>query len=173
MTKFHLQDFYFAKWGSWWTSFSNLAYCDGLHSFGSWFFSPYLSYLECFLTWMLIFQPGVTLKHAKEGTESSAFWFALGGKQSYTSKKASQETVRDTHLYTYSFNKGWCLFLLVLPMPVFEVLNEADFSSFFFFGLIICSCSHVGTTGKFQVHFIITFIQAEFSFVFVLFVSNA
>ncbi|KAJ8622707.1 hypothetical protein MRB53_031236 [Persea americana] len=51
-------------------------------------------------------KPGVTLKHAKEGTESSAFWFALGGKQSYTSKKASQETVRDTHLYTYSFNKG-------------------------------------------------------------------
>ncbi|RYR26437.1 hypothetical protein Ahy_B02g060670 [Arachis hypogaea] len=30
-------------------------------------------------------KPGVALKHAKEGTESSAFWFALGGKQSYTS----------------------------------------------------------------------------------------
>nr|XP_029147963.1 villin-2 isoform X4 [Arachis hypogaea] len=30
-------------------------------------------------------KPGVALKHAKEGTGSSAFWFALGGKQSYTS----------------------------------------------------------------------------------------
>ncbi|XP_058108946.1 probable Xaa-Pro aminopeptidase P [Magnolia sinica] len=43
-------------------------------------------------------QPGVTWKHAKEGTESSAFWFALGGKQSYTSKKSAQETVKDPHL---------------------------------------------------------------------------
>ncbi|KAG5252888.1 villin [Salix suchowensis] len=51
-------------------------------------------------------KPGVTLKHAKEGTESSAFWFALGGKQSYTSKKFSPEIVRDPHLFTFSFNKG-------------------------------------------------------------------
>ncbi|KAF5737689.1 villin-3-like isoform X2 [Tripterygium wilfordii] len=51
-------------------------------------------------------KPGVTLKHAKEGTESSAFWFALGGKQSYTSKKISQEIIRDPHLFTYSTNKG-------------------------------------------------------------------
>ncbi|XP_058077482.1 villin-2 [Magnolia sinica] len=51
-------------------------------------------------------KPGVALKHAKEGTESSAFWFALGGKQSYTSKKSAQETVRDPHLYTFSSNKG-------------------------------------------------------------------
>ncbi|KAA8517109.1 hypothetical protein F0562_017402 [Nyssa sinensis] len=51
-------------------------------------------------------KPGVAVKHAKEGTESSAFWFALGGKQSYTSKKVSQETVRDPHLFTFSFNKG-------------------------------------------------------------------
>ncbi|XWS66337.1 hypothetical protein CRYUN_Cryun05aG0191000 [Craigia yunnanensis] len=51
-------------------------------------------------------KPGVALKHAKEGTESSAFWFALGGKQSYTSKKASIETVRDPHLFTFSLNKG-------------------------------------------------------------------
>ncbi|KAK1294310.1 Villin-2 [Acorus calamus] len=51
-------------------------------------------------------KPGVSLKHAKEGTESSAFWFALGGKQSYTSKKVVQEIVRDPHLYTFSFNKG-------------------------------------------------------------------
>ncbi|XWS43130.1 hypothetical protein CRYUN_Cryun16bG0075900 [Craigia yunnanensis] len=51
-------------------------------------------------------KPGVALKHAKEGTESNAFWFALGGKQSYTSKKASFETVRDPHLLTFSLNKG-------------------------------------------------------------------
>ncbi|XP_062117736.1 villin-3 [Humulus lupulus] len=51
-------------------------------------------------------KPGVSLKHAKEGTESSAFWFALGGKQNYTSKKVSTETVRDPHLFTFSFNRG-------------------------------------------------------------------
>ncbi|KAB2046319.1 hypothetical protein ES319_D01G224900v1 [Gossypium barbadense] len=51
-------------------------------------------------------KPGVVLKYAKEGTESNAFWSALGGKQSYTSKKASTETVRDPHLFTFSFNKG-------------------------------------------------------------------
>lgn len=51
-------------------------------------------------------QPGATLKHAKEGTESSAFWSALGGKQSYTSKKVVNEFVRDPHLFTISFNKG-------------------------------------------------------------------
>ncbi|XP_011033340.1 PREDICTED: villin-3-like isoform X1 [Populus euphratica] len=51
-------------------------------------------------------KPGVALKHAKEGAESSAFWSALGGKQSYTSKKFSPETVRDPHLFTFSFNKG-------------------------------------------------------------------
>ncbi|KAL4313160.1 hypothetical protein GQ457_01G013610 [Hibiscus cannabinus] len=51
-------------------------------------------------------KPGVALKHAKEGTESNAFWSALGGKQSYTSKKASTETVRDPHLFTFSLNKG-------------------------------------------------------------------
>ncbi|KAL5995249.1 Caps the barbed end of actin filaments and is able to sever them in a calcium-dependent manner [Asimina triloba] len=43
----------------------------------------------------LLVQPGVALKHAKEGTESSAFWFALGGKQSYMSKKSTQETVSE------------------------------------------------------------------------------
>ncbi|KAL2993142.1 hypothetical protein AAZX31_10G092500 [Glycine max] len=51
-------------------------------------------------------RPGATLKHAKEGTESSAFWSALGGKQSYTSKKVVNEVVRDPHLFTLSFNKG-------------------------------------------------------------------
>ncbi|TYJ46547.1 hypothetical protein E1A91_A02G127400v1 [Gossypium mustelinum] len=51
-------------------------------------------------------KPGVALKHAKEGKESSAFWFALGGKLSYTSKTACTEIVRDPHLFTFSFNKG-------------------------------------------------------------------
>ncbi|KAF8094400.1 hypothetical protein N665_0364s0023 [Sinapis alba] len=51
-------------------------------------------------------KPGVTLKHAKEGTESSTFWFALGGKQNFTSKKVSTETVRDPHLFSFSFNRG-------------------------------------------------------------------
>ncbi|XP_022766662.1 villin-2-like isoform X1 [Durio zibethinus] len=51
-------------------------------------------------------KPGVAVKHAKEGTESNAFWFALGGKQSYTSKKASVETVRDPHLFSFSLNRG-------------------------------------------------------------------
>ncbi|KAK9128758.1 hypothetical protein Syun_017555 [Stephania yunnanensis] len=51
-------------------------------------------------------KPGVALKHAKEGTENSSFWFALGGKQGYTSKKEAQEIVRDAHLYTFSFSRG-------------------------------------------------------------------
>lgn len=51
-------------------------------------------------------KPGATVKFAKEGTENSTFWFALGGKQGYTSKKAGQETVRDPHLFAFSFNKG-------------------------------------------------------------------
>ncbi|KAL1206877.1 Villin-2 [Cardamine amara subsp. amara] len=53
-----------------------------------------------------LLKPGITLKHAKEGTESSTFWFALGGKQNFTSKKASSETVRDPHLFSFSFNRG-------------------------------------------------------------------
>ncbi|KAM5558785.1 hypothetical protein ABKV19_020461 [Rosa sericea] len=51
-------------------------------------------------------KPGVTLKHAKEGTESSTFWSALGGKQNYTSNKVASEISRDPHLFTFSFNKG-------------------------------------------------------------------
>ncbi|KAG7566033.1 Villin/Gelsolin [Arabidopsis suecica] len=51
-------------------------------------------------------KPGITIKHAKEGTESSSFWFALGGKQNFTSKKVSSETVRDPHLFSFSFNRG-------------------------------------------------------------------
>ncbi|VAH85348.1 unnamed protein product [Triticum turgidum subsp. durum] len=52
-------------------------------------------------------KPGVTVKHCKEGTESSAFWFALDGKQSYTSKPIMQDTiVREPHLYAFSIRKG-------------------------------------------------------------------
>ncbi|WCJ33452.1 villin 2 [Euphorbia peplus] len=51
-------------------------------------------------------KPGAALKHNKEGTESSAFWSALGGKQIYTSKKAPPETSRDPHLFSVSFNNG-------------------------------------------------------------------
>jgi len=52
-------------------------------------------------------KPGVTVKHCKEGTESSAFWFALDGKQSYTSKPIPQDTiVREPHLYAFSIRKG-------------------------------------------------------------------
>ncbi|ESQ44334.1 hypothetical protein EUTSA_v10005772mg [Eutrema salsugineum] len=51
-------------------------------------------------------KPGITIKHAKEGTESSSFWFALGGKQNFTSKKVSSETVRDPHLFSFSFKRG-------------------------------------------------------------------
>ncbi|KAE8702548.1 Villin-2 [Hibiscus syriacus] len=52
-------------------------------------------------------KPGVTRKHCKEGAEVSAFWSALGEKESYSStKKEPDETVRDPHLFTVSLNKG-------------------------------------------------------------------
>ncbi|KAM0008068.1 putative villin headpiece, villin/Gelsolin, ADF-H/Gelsolin-like domain superfamily [Helianthus debilis subsp. tardiflorus] len=51
-------------------------------------------------------KPGVNIKFAKEGTENSTFWFALGGKQGYTSKKTAPETSRDPHLFAFSFNRG-------------------------------------------------------------------
>ncbi|CAI0439618.1 unnamed protein product [Linum tenue] len=51
-------------------------------------------------------KPGATLKHAKEGTENSIFWSALGGKQNYTSKKVTPENVREPHLFTVSLNKA-------------------------------------------------------------------
>ncbi|KAL8162317.1 hypothetical protein V2J09_013806 [Rumex salicifolius] len=53
-----------------------------------------------------ILKPGVALKHAKEGTENSTFWAALGGKQNYASKKESQNITRDPHLYSFSINRG-------------------------------------------------------------------
>ncbi|KAG9134742.1 hypothetical protein Leryth_001049 [Lithospermum erythrorhizon] len=51
-------------------------------------------------------KPGGALKHTKEGTESSSFWFALGGKQNYTSKKVTPESARDPHLFAIPVNKG-------------------------------------------------------------------
>jgi len=52
-------------------------------------------------------KPGIAVKHCKEGTESSAFWFALGGKQSYTNKNAPQDIItREPHLYAFSFKNG-------------------------------------------------------------------
>ncbi|KAJ0980956.1 hypothetical protein J5N97_009211 [Dioscorea zingiberensis] len=69
-------------------------------------------------------KPGATLKHAKEGTESSAFWFALGGKQSYTNKKTTQDTVRDPHLYSFSCNEGPnFVSILLYLLQVAEVFN--------------------------------------------------
>lgn len=70
-------------------------------------------------------QPGIALKHAKEGTETSAFWFAVGGKQSHTSKKATNDIVRDPHLFTFSFNRGsisrnkTSLYEIVLEISIF------------------------------------------------------
>ncbi|PKA55391.1 Villin-2 [Apostasia shenzhenica] len=60
-------------------------------------------------------KPGVALKHAKEGTESSAFWFALGGKQSFTNERATTDIVRDPHLFTFYLNKE--------KMEITEVFN--------------------------------------------------
>lgn len=53
-----------------------------------------------------LLKPGSTIKHAKEGTENSIFWSALGGKQPYPSKKSSQELIRDPHLFSFSVKKG-------------------------------------------------------------------
>lgn len=62
---------------------------------------------------LYIIQPAVAVKHAKEGTESSAFWFAVGGKQNYTSKKVTNDIIRDPHLFTFSFNRGKFLVTVV------------------------------------------------------------
>uniref|UniRef100_A0ACD5WVP1 Uncharacterized protein n=1 Tax=Avena sativa TaxID=4498 RepID=A0ACD5WVP1_AVESA len=60
-------------------------------------------------------KPGASVKHCKEGTESSTFWNPLGGKQNYTSKNATQDVVREPHLYTFSFRNG--------KLEVTEVFN--------------------------------------------------
>ncbi|XP_074574803.1 villin-2-like [Curcuma longa] len=69
-------------------------------------------------------KPGVTLKHTKEGTESSSFWFALGGKQNYTSKKVVQDIIKDPHLYTISLNKGKFEFAEVFNFSQDDLLTE-------------------------------------------------
>ncbi|WOK99111.1 hypothetical protein Cni_G07823 [Canna indica] len=71
-----------------------------------------------------LLKPGAVLKHTKEGTESSAFWFALGGKQSYTSKKVNQDVVRDPHLYTISYTKGKFEFSEVFNFSQDDLLTE-------------------------------------------------
>lgn len=63
-------------------------------------------------------KPGVTLKHAKEGTEPAGFWYALGGKQRYVSKKAVQENSKDPHLYACTYENG--------KLEVTEVFNFAQ-----------------------------------------------
>uniref|UniRef100_A0A0A9CHT3 HP domain-containing protein n=1 Tax=Arundo donax TaxID=35708 RepID=A0A0A9CHT3_ARUDO len=61
-------------------------------------------------------KPGVAVKHCKEGTESSAFWSAVGGKQNYTNRNVAQDVViRDPHLYTFSLRNG--------KLEVTEVFN--------------------------------------------------
>jgi len=60
-------------------------------------------------------KPGASVKHCKEGTESSTFWSPLGGKQNYTSKNATQDVVREPHLYTFAFRNG--------KLEVTEVFN--------------------------------------------------
>ncbi|RLN23328.1 hypothetical protein C2845_PM07G34920 [Panicum miliaceum] len=67
-------------------------------------------------------KPGVAVKHCKEGTESSAFWFALGGKQSYTNRNATQDIIaREPHLYAFSFKND--LFLRIAQFRVTEIFN--------------------------------------------------
>ncbi|XP_060174615.1 villin-2-like [Lycium barbarum] len=51
-------------------------------------------------------KPGVTVKHTKEGTESSNFWNGLGEKKDYTSSKLAPEVTREPHLFSCSVNKG-------------------------------------------------------------------
>ncbi|KAK4725455.1 hypothetical protein R3W88_028234 [Solanum pinnatisectum] len=51
-------------------------------------------------------KPGVTVKHTKEGTESSAFWLGIGEKQDFTSNKLAPEATREPHLFSYSVNRG-------------------------------------------------------------------
>ncbi|PUZ41033.1 hypothetical protein GQ55_9G470900 [Panicum hallii var. hallii] len=61
-------------------------------------------------------KPGVAVKHCKEGTESSTFWSAIGGKQNYTSTNVSTDVaIREPHLYTFSLRNG--------KLEVTEVFN--------------------------------------------------
>ncbi|XP_020575035.1 villin-2-like isoform X2 [Phalaenopsis equestris] len=80
-------------------------------------------------------KPGVSLKHVKEGTESSAFWYALGGKQSFSSKRAVPDIVRDPHLYTFSFKQG--------KIEVTEVFNFSQDDLLTEDMLILCTYAEV------------------------------
>ncbi|KAL2225959.1 UNVERIFIED_CONTAM: Villin-3 [Sesamum indicum] len=74
-------------------------------------------------------KPGSTIKHTKEGTESSSFWFALGGKQNYTSKKVSPEVVRDPHFNFLSLTFSLLMHMLPHgPSGKFEVEEIYNFS---------------------------------------------
>ncbi|XP_057535155.1 villin-3 isoform X2 [Amaranthus tricolor] len=69
-------------------------------------------------------KPGSNIKHAKEGTENSVFWSALGGKQPYTSKKSSPELVRDPHLFSFSYKKGQMLVEEIYNFTQDDLLTE-------------------------------------------------
>ncbi|EPS70251.1 hypothetical protein M569_04508 [Genlisea aurea] len=69
-------------------------------------------------------KPGSQIKHNKEGTESSSFWFALGGKLTYTSKKVSLDIVRDPHLFLYSSIKGKFEFEEIYNFSQDDLLTE-------------------------------------------------
>ncbi|KAG6506787.1 hypothetical protein ZIOFF_032117 [Zingiber officinale] len=60
---------------------------------GSNFYSKVERFMAILNAFIDFIQPGATLKHCKEGTESSAFWFALGGKQNFSSKKSTQDVI--------------------------------------------------------------------------------
>ncbi|CAI9301353.1 unnamed protein product [Lactuca saligna] len=53
-----------------------------------------------------LLKSGVPVKFSREGKESLAFWLALGGKQSYSSSKVTQEIIREPHLFEVISNKG-------------------------------------------------------------------
>ncbi|CAI9271023.1 unnamed protein product [Lactuca saligna] len=54
---------------------------------------------------------GVPVKFSREVKESLAFWLALGGKQSYSSRKVTQEIICEPHLFEVISNKEDILIL--------------------------------------------------------------
>ncbi|XP_039047369.1 villin-2-like [Hibiscus syriacus] len=71
-----------------------------------------------------ILKPGVSVKHAREGKESNAFWLVLGGKQSYSCEKASFGTAREPHLFCVTLNKGLFQFEEVYNFSQDDLLTE-------------------------------------------------
>ncbi|KAK1384604.1 Villin-2 [Heracleum sosnowskyi] len=51
-------------------------------------------------------KPDADVKHAKEGTEHSSFWSALGGRGSYNNEIVSLDIARDPHLFTFSIDEA-------------------------------------------------------------------